>query len=97
LNIPYIIEDTNTSVFPEIVEQILQSTHIFNNIVLALKSKVVKASPKSNMAVIWIDIWDVQSSSKAKSLINRYFNIENYITTIQDTNMKPGISQYKNC
>ena len=65
--------------------------------VLASKSRVVKASLKSNMAVIWIDIWDVQSSSKAKSLINRYFNIENYITTIQGTNMKPGIPQCKNC
>ena len=97
LDIPYIIEDTNTSVSSEIVEQILQSTYIFNNIVLVSKSRVIKSSPKSDIAVIWIDIWDVQSSSKAKSLINRYFNIENYITTIQGTNMKPGIPQCKNC
>ena len=82
LDIPYIIEDTNTSVSSEIVEQILQSTYIFNNIVLVSKSRVIKSSPKSDIAVIWIDIWDVQSSSKAKSLINRYFNIGNYITTI---------------
>jgi len=80
----YIIEDTNTSVSSGIVEQILQSTHIFNNMVLASKLRVIKVSPKLDMAVIWIDIWDVQSSSKAKSLINRYFNIGNYITTCQD-------------
>jgi len=65
--------------------------------VLVSKSRVIKVSPKLDMAVIWIDIWDVQSSSKAKSLINRYFNIRNYITTIQDTNMKPEILKCKNC
>ena len=93
----YIIENTNTSVSSGIIEQILQSTHIFNNMVLASKLRVIKVSPKLDMAVIWIDIWDVQSSSKAKSLINRYFNIGNYITTIQGTNIKPRILQCKNC
>ena len=37
---------------------------------------------KSDIAIIWIDIWDAQSSSKAKSLINRCFNIGNLIATI---------------
>ena len=44
-----------------------------------------------------IDIWDIQSSSRAKSLINQYFNVGKYITTIQDTNMNPGVPQCKNC
>ena len=30
-------------------------------------------------------------------LINRCFNIGNYITMIQGTNISPRVSQYKNC
>ena len=48
------------------------------------------------MAIICIDIWDVQSSSKAKFLINRCFNIRNYIAIIQGTNMNSVVPQYKN-
>ena len=44
------------------------------------------------MSIIWIDIWDVQSGSKAKGLINQYFNVGKYIATIRDANMNPGIS-----
>ena len=44
------------------------------------------------MAIIWIDIWDVQSSSKAKMLINRYFNVGNYIAIIQEANKNSSIS-----
>ena len=43
------------------------------------------------MAIIWVNIWNVQSDSKAKGLINRYFNIESYITTIRGANMNLGI------
>ena len=49
------------------------------------------------MAIIWLDIWDLQSGSKAKGLINRCFNIGNYITMIQEANINPGVSQCKNC
>ena len=49
------------------------------------------------MAIIWIDIWNAQNSSKAKSLINWRFNIGRFITTIWGTNMNPGVSQCKNC
>ena len=48
------------------------------------------------MLIIWNDIWDVQSGSKAKSPINRCFNVERFITTIQEANMNLGVSQYKN-
>ena len=34
LDIPYLIEDTNILITADIVERILQSTHIFNDIVL---------------------------------------------------------------
>ena len=82
LDILYLIEDTNISISSDVVEIILQYTHIFNNIVLTLKPKVIKVSSKLDMAVIWIDIWNAQSSSKAKFLINRYLNVRNLIATI---------------
>jgi len=43
------------------VETILKQNHIFDNITLIFKPRVIKVSPKSDMAIVWIDIWDVQS------------------------------------
>ena len=79
------------------VKKILKENHIFNNISLASKPKVIKISPKFDIAIIWIDIWDVQSGTNAKMLINRCFNVGNYIATIQGANINPSIPQYKNC
>jgi len=76
---------------------ILKQNQIFNNITLASRPRVIKVSPKSDMSIIWIDIWDVQSSSKATMLINRCFNVGRYIVTIWGANMNPGIPQCKNC
>ena len=64
------------------IETILKQNHIFNNISLASKPRVIKVSPKSDMAIVWIDIWDVQSGVNAKMLTNRCFNVGNYIATI---------------
>ena len=41
------------------VETIIKQNQIFDNITLASKPPVIKVSSKSNMAIIWIDIWDV--------------------------------------
>ena len=79
------------------IKTILKQNHIFDNISLALKPRVIKVSPKSDMAIVWIDIWDVQSGLNAKMLINRCFNVGNYIATIWGANMNPGVSQCKNC
>ena len=49
------------------------------------------------MSIVWIDIWDIQSSSNAKMLINRCFNVGRYITTIRGANMSLGVPQCKNC
>ena len=57
------------------IETILKQNHIFNNISLVSKPRVIKASPKSDMAIVWIDIWDIQSGVNAKMLINRCFNV----------------------
>jgi len=67
------------------------------SITLVSKPCVIKASFKSDMAIIYIDIWDTQSNSKAKRLINRYFNIESHIAIIYGTNMNLGVPHYKNC
>ena len=79
------------------IEMILKQNHIFDNISLTSKPRVIKVSLKSNMSIVWIDIWDVQSGSNAKMLINRCFNVRSYIATIQGANMNPGVLQCKNC
>ena len=79
------------------IEMILKQSHIFDNISLASKPRVIKVSPKSDMSIVWLDIWDAQSGVNAKMLINRCFNIGNYIATIQGANMNPSIPQCNNC
>ncbi len=70
IDIPYYPHNSsNKHLTPNDVEDIIKQNQIFDNIVFASKSWVIKVSPKSNMSIIWIDIWNVQSGSKAKSLI----------------------------
>ena len=64
------------------IEMILKQNHIFDNISLISKPRVIKVSSKSDMSIVWLDIWDVQSGSNAKMLINRCFNVSNYIAII---------------
>jgi len=91
IDIPYLRENTNTSITLDIVNQIIKKNHIFNNIVLASKPHIIKVFPKLDMSIIWLDIWDVQSGNKAKELINRCFNVRSYKVTIRDMNMNPGV------
>ena len=67
---------------PNFIEGVLKETHLFNNVTLASKPCVIKASPKSDKAVVWVDIWDSQSGSTAKNIINYCFNIGCYVATI---------------
>ena len=76
------MENTNTSLYMDVVETIIKNNHIFNNIAIASRPRIIKVLLRSDMTIIWLDIWDSQSSSKAKGLINKYFNIRNYIVTI---------------
>jgi len=78
LDILYLIEDTNISITSEVVKKVLQSMHIFNNMTFTFKSRIIKTSSKLDMAIVWINIWNAQSSVKIKFLINRCFNIERY-------------------
>ena len=91
IGIPYISEATNTQISSDKIDKIMKNNHIFNDIVLVSKPRVIKVSPKSNMSIVLINIWNTQNSVKAKSLINRRFNIRSFITTICDANMNLGI------
>ena len=68
-----------------------------NNVTLASKPWVIKVSPKSDMAIVQIDIWNAQSGTKAKGLINQCFNVGRFIATVRIANANPGIPQCKNC
>jgi len=97
VGILYINKKTNSCISLDNMKNILKNNHLFNNIILASKPQVIKLSPKSNMAIIWIDIWDTQSGSNTKKVINRWFNIRSFIATVRGANINPGISQCKNC
>ena len=56
IDIPYFVDKSNTYISSEDIERILKKNHIFNDIVLASKPRIIKVSPKSDMTIIWIDI-----------------------------------------
>ena len=62
IGVPYLSKNSNTCITS-------------NDIILASKPRIIKVFPKSDISIIWIDIWNIQSRTKAKSLINRWFNI----------------------
>lgn len=70
IELSYILEQTNSSVTSDIIKSIIKEMHIFNNIILALKPCIVKASPKSDIAIVWVNIWDSQNRTKAKTIID---------------------------
>ena len=53
-----------------IIKGVLKKSHLFKDVMLASKPHIIKVSLKSNMVVIWVDIWDSQSGSTAKNIIN---------------------------
>ena len=59
----------------DIIKGVIKETHIFNNITLASKPCIIKASAKSDMTVVWVDIWDLQSGLAVKNIINQHFNV----------------------
>jgi len=93
--IPYIQPNSNKLTSDDIINT-MKHLELFESMNLAAKPRIIKASPKSNMAIIWFDIWDSQNGSKAKLLINHSFNFGRYIATIRATNMNSGVSQCHN-
>ena len=89
IGLPYKIKQD--IIFSDYIEGVLKKTHLFKDVVLASKSHIIKVSPKSDMVVVWVDIWDTKSSSLVKNIINHHFNIGYFIATIKGTNMNPGV------
>ena len=48
----------NSIITPNFVKGVLKKTHLFKDILLTSKPQIIKASPKSNMTVVWVNIWD---------------------------------------
>ena len=94
--IPY-MQPSGLAITSEDITNYLKNSDLFKGTTLAAKPHVIKVSPKSDMAIIWVDIWDSQNGSKAKMLINHSFNFGRYIATFRGTSMNPGIPQCHNC
>ena len=52
LGIPCFIENTNLFIMSDIIERVIKTTHIFDNTILAFYPRVIKASPKSDIAIV---------------------------------------------
>ena len=55
IGIPYFVESTNIPIRSDNIEAIIKANHIFNDLTLILKPmkpRVIKTSPKSDIAVI---------------------------------------------
>jgi len=94
--IPY-IQPNGNKLTGDNITTTMKQLELFEPVNLAAKPRVIKASPKFDMAIIWFDIWDSQNGSKAKLLINHSFNFGRYIATIRATNMNPRVPQCHNC
>ena len=57
IGIPFFIHgNTQECLTSSDVKTILKQNQIFNNITLVSRPRVIKISPKSDMAIVWIDI-----------------------------------------
>jgi len=56
IGIPYLMENTNILINSDFVETVIKSSHIFNDLSLTSKLRIIKALSKSDIAIIWIDI-----------------------------------------
>ena len=52
IDILYLVENTNTTIIADVVEAIIKSNHIFNNIIIAFRPHIIKVSSKSDIAII---------------------------------------------
>ena len=68
----------NNLITPNFIKSVVKELHLFENIMLASKPHIIKALSKSDMAVVWMNIWDFQSSFAAKNIINCQVNVGRY-------------------
>lgn len=67
IGLPCMLE--HKPIIPNIIKRIFKKSYIFNN-TLASKPCIIKVLHKSDMAVIWVNIWNSQSESATKNIIN---------------------------
>jgi len=92
LGVSYWNSRTSLSITPVQVAEALSSSPLFEGVTLVSMPHIMKASPSSDMSVIWIDIWDSQKRSKDKMLINHLFNFECHTATVRRTVMHSGVA-----
>ena len=97
ISILYYQEGSINPIILNIIENIIKQNQIFDYIMLVFKPQVIKVLSRLDMAIIWVDIWDVQSGSKTRGLINCCFNVGNNIIIIRRANMNLEVFQCKNC
>ena len=52
LGLSYTLDNTNLPITSKIIKKVIKESYIFNDIVLASKSQIIKAFFKSNMVVV---------------------------------------------
>ncbi|KXN85439.1 hypothetical protein AN958_11335 [Leucoagaricus sp. SymC.cos] len=90
-------KDGSTQLMADNVLYVMNRNPLFEKVTLASMPRIMKASPHSDMAIIWFDIWDSQKGTNAKLLTDRSFNFDRNVAVIRACNMHPGISQCQNC
>ncbi|KXN83441.1 hypothetical protein AN958_01439 [Leucoagaricus sp. SymC.cos] len=83
-------EDGSNQLTPDDVLYIMNRNPLFERITLVSPPRVMRATPHSDMAIIWFDIWDFQNGTNTKLLTNRSFNFDKDIAVIRACNMHPG-------
>ena len=56
IGIPYLLKNTNMPITVDMIKMIIKNNHIFNNITVASRPRVIKVFSKSDMAIIWLNI-----------------------------------------
>ena len=92
LGVLYWDSKSSLPITPAQVEAALSNSPLFEGVSLVSMPRIMKASPSSDMSVIWIDIWDSQKGSRGKILINRSFNFGHHTATVQGISMYPGVA-----
>jgi len=52
IEISYFRDDTNLLITPDVVESIIKSNYIFNNLLLASRPRIIKAFLKSDITIV---------------------------------------------
>ena len=56
IGLSYFMNNSKTPVLLDIIKDVIKNNHIFNNINIALRPRIIKVSPKLDIAMIWLDM-----------------------------------------